>query len=213
MFASLLGKVLDLIFPPKQNSAKARELSVEDIALSPTSHEALGIDIITLCSYKTTQISTLIRALKYERSTLAAKTLASLLSDFLIEQIAEEETFSDKKLVLVPIPLTKKRKRSRGYNQMEIVLQHLQKQMLDNIEVHPEFLIRIKETPQQTRLSRNERLANLSGAFSVPENAPVKDLHIILIDDVTTTGATLMNAAKTLEEKGAKVTPLAFSRA
>ena len=77
----------------------------------------------------------------------------------------------------------------------------------------PRALVRTRATKQQTKLSRAERLQNMTGAFSVPDVEAVQGTHIFLIDDVTTTGATLAEAAKPILKAGAKVSALALARA
>jgi predicted amidophosphoribosyltransferase len=74
-------------------------------------------------------------------------------------------------------------------------------------------LVRTKATPQQARLNRAERLRNVEDAFVVASTANISGTHCILIDDVTTTGATLVSAAKPLRKSGALVTLVALARA
>lgn len=106
--------------------------------------------------------------------------------------------FSAKPIVLMPVPLHASRMRERGFNQIEKVLQNLPEEFrngtLSRIDAHS--LVRTRATPQQTRLSRSERLRNVEDAFALA--SPIDDAHIILIDDVTTTGATLIEAARPL---------------
>ncbi len=73
--------------------------------------------------------------------------------------------------------------------------------------------MRTRETKPQTRLPRSERLSNVAGAFAVTDEQAIADTHIFILDDVTTTGATLANAATPLRRAGAKVTLLALARA
>jgi predicted amidophosphoribosyltransferase len=76
-----------------------------------------------------------------------------------------------------------------------------------------EVLMRARATKPQTRLPRSARLSNVAGAFELSPGADIKGTRIFLIDDVTTTGATLVNAAHPLRRAGADVTPLALARA
>jgi predicted amidophosphoribosyltransferase len=73
-------------------------------------------------------------------------------------------------------------------------------------------LMRTKPTPQQARLTRHERLKNVADAFEADAKLAAGS-HVILIDDVTTTGATLASAAKPLRKAGAKVSLVALARA
>ena len=113
------------------------------------------------------------------------------------------------RLLLVPVPLARKRLRERGYNQSA----HLA-MALGNANGHPvreDALHRIRETPTQTALTPEARLANVAGAFRAQG---VQGSRVVLVDDVFTTGATLLAAAQALRLAGAKaVAAVTFARA
>jgi ComF family protein len=112
--------------------------------------------------------------------------------------------------VLIPIPLAPKRLRERGYNQSEMLTRALARQW--RIPVALDVLVRTRETPTQTALTPETRLANVAGAFSVTKgnSGPI----LVLVDDVFTTGATLAEAARALEQAGAtRVLGVTFARA
>ena len=210
-FASAIQIALDTILPRKERVVRIDHYTLEDIPVSPVEHEVLGVQITTLLDYRTHVAQDLIRALKYDRSGHAAKLLAGALAEYLREEIANLKAFSTKPVILIPVPLHVTRKRERGFNQVEKVLQNLPPEFKDCTasRIDSQSLVRTRATPQQTRLSRSERLKNVAGAFELaqePENA-----HYILIDDVTTTGATLSHAAKPL--KGTDVSLLALAHA
>jgi competence protein ComFC len=97
--------------------------------------------------------------------------------------------------VLCPIPLAKERSRWRGFNQSEIIAQELSKEfgwLIVNV------IRRIKNTKTQKDLTKTERLANIANSFSVIDPAAIKDRNAILIDDVVTTGATLLEASRSI---------------
>ena len=127
---------------------------------------------------------------------------------------------------LIPIPLAAKRLRERGYNQSEVLARALAQQW--RIPVLLDALVRTRETPTQTALTPDTRLANVAGAFDVRRaafdvwrrrlqlNAARDTPHatLVLVDDVFTTGATLAEAARALEQAGAtKVMGVTFARA
>jgi len=206
--------VLDTILPERARAARVRKRSISDFSLVPTEHSLLNEKITTLLDYKDPGVSDLIRALKYERSGHAAKICAEALSDYLREELSSMRVFSARKIVLVPMPLHASRVRERGFNQMEKVFSYLPAECKDGSSSRTELkaLRRVKPTPQQARLSRAERLKNVANAFEADAKS-VAGTHIILIDDVTTTGATLASAAKPLRKAGAKVTLIALARA
>lgn len=111
--------------------------------------------------------------------------------------------------VLVPIPLSAKRLRSRGYNQAAVLAQALAD--ATGLAVGGDRLRRTRESPTQTTLTPEARAANVQGAFMTP--APVQGTFV-LVDDVCTTGATLTAAAAALMDAGAaRVEAVTFARA
>jgi len=111
--------------------------------------------------------------------------------------------------LLVPIPLGAARLRSRGYNQSAVLATELGRR--SGVAVASELLSRIRETSTQTALTPEEREANLRGAFRA--GARCQD-RIVLVDDVFTTGATIVSAARSLIAAGARVVgAVTFARA
>lgn len=107
------------------------------------------------------------------------------------------------KAVLVPIPLHKKRKNWRGFNQSEILGRELSRHL--GWEFSPNLLVVKKETLPQVGLTRENRLRNTSGKYAVNSNYLIPKLSkIILFDDVWTTGSTMKEAYRVLKEFGFK---------
>ncbi len=211
----VLEVMLDTILPLRARTARTKARTAEEIPLAPTVHELLNARITTLMDYRESAVQDLIRSLKYDGSAHAAHLAAQLLADFLQEEISSHRSFSQKKILIVPVPLHSSRARERGFNQIELVLKSLPEEFRNGSlsTLMPGALLRIRETAQQTHLHRSERLSNVAGAFAVFEEAFVNKTHVFLIDDVTTTGATLVHAAAPLRRSGAEVTLLALARA
>lgn len=203
---------LDIVFPPSKRLERVRLLTLETLPVAIGQHSLFGRTITSLSSYKDPRIKDAVRVLKYERSHFAAGLLSALLAEFLLEKISEDSLLSDRPFFLVPIPLGDKRKHERGYNQVELILENLSHHGITT-PVRLDILERTRETLPQTSLSRKNRLINMVDAFRVRDNAVLSDTSILLIDDVTTTGATLHNAALALEKNGASVTTLALIHA
>jgi len=100
--------------------------------------------------------------------------------------------------VIIPVPLFSSRLREKGFNQSKI-LADIVKEIL-NKPILLNALKKVKSTKPQQELNRQERLSNLSGAFSVFNSKEIKNKNILLIDDVLTTGATLNECARVLKE-------------
>jgi ComF family protein len=117
---------------------------------------------------------------------------------------------ADGPAVLVPIPLAPKRLRERGYNQSDVLAAALARRW--HLPVACDLLARVRETPTQTALTPETRLANVAGAFAARKG--IRHSTMILVDDVFTTGATLAEAARALEQAGARdVRGVTFARA
>jgi ComF family protein len=100
--------------------------------------------------------------------------------------------------LIIPVPLHPKKKRLRGYNQSEYIAQGLASVL--HIPVSTTHLVKEVHTSSQTKKSRFARYENLAAAFSVQNSVEIEGKHILLTDDVITTGATLETCAKALLE-------------
>ena len=98
--------------------------------------------------------------------------------------------------LIVPVPLHKTKLQKRGYNQSVLIAQGLQKTL--DIPFSEHAIIRNRQTDSQTKKTREERLKNMEAAFNIPDPASLKGKHILLIDDVLTTGATIEACALVL---------------
>ena len=101
---------------------------------------------------------------------------------------------------LVYVPMTKVKKRKRGYNQSELLARKVSEKV--NVPVF-DCLVKVKETERQATLGRAERCKNLVSAFKVTDKKAVKDKSLVIIDDVTTTGSTAEVIAQILKKAGA----------
>jgi len=140
----------------------------------------------------------LVWLLKYRGIREIADVFAGWLYEILLEELTETALYREAggKILLVPVPLSKKRKQKRGYNQAEEIAQKLQALDPKLFRLETENLIKVKDTlPQVKMTDRKKRLANLAGAFRVTNRRIFRGRTIILIDDVSTTGTTLGEAA------------------
>ena len=107
--------------------------------------------------------------------------------------------------LILPVPLSRERLQTRGFNQAWELAYALAKQSGSKAKTDSTLLLRVKNTRPQTELLRQERLANVKGAFQVdPLRVPeLKGRRVILVDDVMTSGASLFTAAEALRAAGA----------
>jgi ComF family protein len=109
------------------------------------------------------------------------------------------------RVALVPVPLSATRLRERGYNQAESLARALAPHWC--VPVWTDALVRTRATQSQVRLTPSERASNVSRAFAVPlhRRAELRGQHLVLVDDVVTTAATLNAAVQALVEGGARI--------
>lgn len=203
----ILLYLLDLIFPVNCLGCK--------IAGTPLCSSCLGDFrraerpteewIYPIFDYRHPNMKRAIWLMKYAGKRNLAKIFGEIMGSHIALELSELgplENFRDP--ILIPIPLSKKRFRERGYNQAELLCQAIIK-INKNLDYQNKLLKKIKETEHQARLKdRSVRLKNLLGTFEVTNTELVKGRNIILIDDVTTTGATLTEAKKVLRASGAR---------
>lgn len=178
--------VLDLIFPPREAYRVVQHLDTQELHALLIVQHIHGV--VALMRYEDSRVRALIHEAKFHMNMRAWKLLGDMCASYLKKHGLHE------RVLLVPIPLSRERLRRRGYNQVEQVLREVQTQ-LPGLKLETDLLTRTRETRPQTELARAERLKNVAHAFKVSNPETVHGAHIILVDDVTTTGATL-HAAK-----------------
>ena len=194
-------RLLDFIFPPSEEAMIVSSLAECDVT-SLFFHTTVG-DAHVLSPYHDSRIRALVHEAKFHGNKRAFQLLNILLVTFL-------DTHHRPVDFILPIPLSGKRKRTRGYNQVHEILRA---QKLNTAGViRTDILIRKKDTRPQTELKRTERLTNVRDAFGVKNMEAIRGKHILIVDDVTTTGATLRTAKATLLPYGpASVTCVALA--
>ena len=150
----------------------------------------------------------LVHALKYRGWEAAAEPMAARMAA--VEWPAD---VMDEARIVVPVPTSRARTRERGYNQAEALARAFAARTGRTLV--PETLVRTRATRTQTALHPDERRANVAGAFTVPAGLRpgLTGEHVILVDDVWTTGATALACVEALLEGGARVASVAtFAR-
>ena len=154
----------------------------------------------SVCRMDTGTGAAMVHALKYEGWHAVARPMARRMArvDWPADVIHE-------RTALVPVPLSRTRRRERGYNQAE----HLAHALADEwrLPVWTDVLERPRHTKSQVQLTPLQRASNVSGAFLVPNRARarLRGAHIVLVDDVITTAATMNAAAQALADGGLRI--------
>jgi len=178
-------------------ASKGRELcpSCRHDAGCDPSRPALpaGIERIACGPLVVSATRELVHGLKYQGHRRAVVDLVEIARSAVVDGFCLDGS------VLVPVPLHPHRKRERGYNQSDLLAREWG-QIL-SLKVEPNFLARVVDTSTQTKLDADKRRANLEGAFR-PGRTFRKDVPVVLVDDVLTTGSTLSACAAALLAAG-----------
>jgi ComF family protein len=135
-------------------------------------------------------LRSIVHAFKYDGRRSLARPLADML-------VSCGSDVIDGAQFVVPVPLHRSKQRARGFNQAVDLARRMSLPMVPALE-------RVRKTPSQTDLPAAERHANVRGAFSLTRGARLRGAVVVVVDDVSTTGATLEACAAVLLEGGAR---------
>jgi len=191
----IFNKILAVLFPQKcLGCKKENEILCPDCLLKisrPDTPYLNGVHIAA--NYQDLVLKKALWMLKYQGVKQLAKPLAELIKERIWKKLETGDW------LVVPVPLSKKKLRHRGYNQAELIAKEL------SANVRADILFKKFHTKSQVEVkNREERLANIIGSFEIKNPEKIKGKKIILIDDVLTTGATMREAKKVLKNAGAK---------
>jgi len=168
--------------------------------------ETYGFDLARSFATYNTPMVRAIMLLKHE----AVAPMGVWFAGRLAEIVAREEQIAGVDLI-VPVPLHPARLRERGYNQAELIAKPLARKL--HLPYKAYLLVRTKPRPDKLRLTRRERWLAVRGAYEARVGARVDNLHVLLVDDVMATGATLDACSRALRKAGvARVTAVTVAR-
>jgi ComF family protein len=144
-------------------------------------------------------VQNIIHSLKYENKPFLGEDLGTFMAYSL-----KEETFFEDMDYIVPVPMHPKKERIRGYNQAAVIVKGMKKVI--SIPYLPELLIKTTLTLTQTRKNRLQRMLSLSEKSIFESLAPekIENKNVLLVDDIITTGSTLIKCMEVLEKYGCK---------
>ena len=148
------------------------------------------------------ELRDLIHLLKFQQVRPAAAVLGHMLAQTIANL---EPAMPVGKIVVVPVPLHKRKRAQRGFNQAETIARGALKQLArpKRFDLCTGVLVRRRETGSQIGLTRHQRRENLRGAFAVSDPTRILNSDILLVDDVYTTGTTASECARLLLRAGA----------
>ncbi len=198
--------VLDMLFPPKQRALRARTITYEALAAlaHPVRIATSDPPVISLLPYRHLSVQAAVIEAKFHDARRAQNALGAVLAAYL-HSVAPEDA------CMIPVPLSKERMRERGYNQAERICRSALAALQSPIPLDVTLLERTRNTIPQTSLGGRERRLNLQGAFAAARPPDPHTLYIV-IDDVTTTGATLSACCEAFFDAGARhILPIALA--
>lgn len=149
------------------------------------------------------ELHKVIEKLKYGGRLDLALAMGRIMGDLMMER-----NFFESIDFIVPLPLHGNRQRRRGYNQARLIAEGLSERTRIPVA---DILERIKDNRSQTQLTAVQRMENVNGIFRIKNTSICKGKHILLIDDILTTGSTLMSAAKEIEGHAGKISILTLA--
>lgn len=218
MFRDFISVWFDLLLPPRRTEKLLRGISL---------HELQGLETDEGLPYHDPRVTALVWELKYYASRRAATLAGQLLSERLFALAAEELGAP----LLIPVPMHSTRRRERGHNQTELLCKAALFALRSHaapfrsfqrrrgevgatpLQYEPRLLARVRATPFQQGLPKQERIKNVKDSMLVRYPEKVAGRVCIVVDDVQTTSATLREAARALKKAGAhRVHLLSFAR-
>lgn len=210
LFKKTFNWILDIIFQENCLGCKSKgEIICSKCVVCLRSREReTSSGIMAAYDYRDPIIKNAIWKLKYHRNRHLGIMLGQLLYETMIEEISDIRLLAKgQPILVVPVPLSPKKVKVRGYNQAKAIAENFcdceseEKifELVDNV------VVKKLDTEPQARISnRNSRLKNVRGVYEITRPDIVKGRIVIVIDDVTTTGATMTEIIKIIKSSGAK---------
>jgi len=191
MIKEFFADIIDLVLPPRPTERVVRSLHIETL-------QSLGGE--EPLPYHDPRVTALVWELKYHASSRSAALAGEYLAEILLAAASEELGVP----LLIPVPMHAARLRERGHNQTELLCESALLHIGNTFEYIPKALVRTVNTKTQQGLPRAERLKNIKNSMEVVYPKLVDGRVCIVVDDVTTTGATLEEAKRALKSAGAR---------
>ena len=208
-FLSRLSEIIfGFISPRSRRVLELEALSAEALLNNlPRSEPLKERNTLALFDYSHPVVKEIVWEIKYNGNKKLADKIGEILYDVICEELIDLALFDKwERPILVPIPISDKRRFERGWNQSELLAQAVKARDAEKaFKYLPHQLAKLQHTESQTKTSsRSERLHNLTNSMKVLNPSSIAGRCLIILDDVTTTGATFGEARRALKEAGAK---------
>jgi len=199
---------IDFLFPKNRKVLELETLSSGKLLDTlPPAEPLKDINTVAIFDYGHPVVKEIIWELKYSGNVKMAEKLGEILYDVIHQELTERALFEKwERPILIPIPISGKRRFERGWSQSELLAEQVIKHDNEKILRYlPRQLAKLRHTESQTKTSsRNERLKNLTDSMRVLNPQSVAGECVVVIDDVITTGSTFAEARRALRVAGAK---------
>ncbi len=176
------------------------EILIQRINIKKTHQSIIGI-----FPYSDQHVRDALLLLKTQKNERIIDSLAKAVQDCLLEELAELALFANfANPLVIPIPLSPKRLAERGFNQAALLASAVTKNYENQLTYLDTVLKKSRETKKQSTLLKKGRATNVVDSFFVNHPEAIQEQNIILFDDITTTGNTLLEARQTLLKSGAR---------
>ncbi len=191
LFLNVTYFLLDALLPPRKTETAVRSLSADDLLALASLEGPLP--------YRDPRVRALVWELKYRGSGAAVALAGEYMGELLRAEMGESIGMP----LLIPIPMHPERRKERGYNQTELLCESALKHVGGSFEYRKDILERIRYTVPQQGLARHKRLSNVKKSMQVKDPALVRGRVCMVVDDVSTTGASFAEAKRALLGAGA----------
>lgn len=202
----IIDNILNLIYPPvcgfcnqicKEYLCKKCEIKINkyQINLIRKSKNTYFDELICLFKYEDIIRDTLIKY-KFQNKAYLYKTFSkNILKN---EKICG---FLKNYDIIIPVPISKKRKMERGYNQSYLIGKEISR--FTNLKCENKYLFKQKDTIEQSKLDKNKRKINVQNAYKIINKEKLFNKNVLLLDDIYTTGSTVNECSRMLKQAGA----------
>lgn len=206
---NLYKTILNIVFPIRCISCKIKDdryLCSQCLEQIPFQKKHTEDVIFSAFPYKNTIVKNALWELKFYGKQDIANQLSEKAYEILLDELQDRNMFENfENPILIPIPLHAKRYKERGFNQAELISKAIYNKNPSLFSLDTKNLVRTKYTKPQAKISqKQERLSNIANCFKAKDPHSFYNKNIVLIDDITTTGATIHEAMKILKKAGAK---------
>lgn len=208
LFSRIRDPLVSFLFPKNKKILALEMLSAKELLDTlPKAERVKNKNTFAVFDYAHPLVKEMVWELKYGGNRHIALKFGEILFEHIEHELLEKGVFGKGfRPLLVPVPISGKRRFDRGWNQSELLAEEIIK--LDEkklLKYLPRQLVKTHHTESQTQTSsRTERLKNIANSMKVLNPSSVAGEYLILLDDVTTTGSTFAEAERALYSAGAK---------